>query len=78
MDGIAATEFDNVKCYEQGTVLGFNQSLRLVAPILAPLASTFLIGHRLLAPWACFPAAICMLGLWLCVRMPWEAAAQMS
>ena len=25
-----------------------------------------------------FPAAICMLGLWLCVRMPREAAVQMS
>ena len=37
-----------------------------------------LIGRRLLAPWAWFPAAICMLGLWLCVRMPREAAAQMS
>lgn len=46
--------------------------------ILAPLASTFLIGHRLLAPWAWFPAAICMHGLWLCVRMPREAAVQMS
>jgi len=78
LDGIAATEFDNVKCYEQGAVLGLNQSLQSVAQILAPLASTFLIGHRLLAPWAWFPAAICMLGLWLCVRMPREAPAQMS
>jgi hypothetical protein len=42
------------------------------------LASTFLIGHRLLAAWAWSPAAICMLDLWLCVRMPREAAVQMS
>ena len=68
----------SVERYEQGTVLGLNQSLQSVAQILAPLASTFLIGHRLLAPWAWFPAAICMLGLWLCVRMPREAAVQMS
>jgi MFS family permease len=68
----------SVERYEQGTVLGLNQSLQSVAQILAPLASTFLIGYRLLAPWAWFPAAICMLGLWLCVRMPREAAAQMS
>ena len=46
LDGIAATEFDNVKCYEQGAVLGLNQSLQSVAQILAPLASTFLIGRR--------------------------------
>jgi hypothetical protein len=45
-----------VERYEQGTVLGLNQSLQSVAQILAPLASTFLIGHRLLAPWAWFPA----------------------
>jgi len=67
----------SVERYEQGTVLGLNQSLQSVAQILAPLASTFLIGRRLLAPWAWFPAAICMLGLWLCVQMPREAAAQM-
>jgi hypothetical protein len=64
--------------YEQGTVLGLNQSLQSVAQILAPLASTFLIGRRLLAPWAWFPATICLLGLWLCMRMPREAAVQMS
>jgi len=68
----------SVERYEEGTVLGLNQSLQSVAQILAPLASTFLIGHRLLTPWAWFPAAICMLGLWLCVRMPREAAVQMN
>jgi hypothetical protein len=68
----------SVERYEQGTVLGLNQSFQSVAQILAPLASTSLIGHRLLAPWAWFPAAICMLGLWPCVRMPREAAVQMS
>jgi len=64
--------------YEQGTVLGLNQSLQSVGQILAPLASTFLIGHRLLAHWAWFPAAICMLGLWLGVQMPREAAGQIN
>lgn len=42
LDGIAATEFDNVKRYEQGTVLGLNQSLQSVAQILAPLAMRLL------------------------------------
>jgi predicted MFS family arabinose efflux permease len=59
----------SVERYEQGTVLGLNQSLQSVAQILAPLVGTFLIGHGLLAPWAWLPAAICALGLGLCLRM---------
>jgi DHA1 family tetracycline resistance protein-like MFS transporter len=57
---------------EQGTVLGLNQSLQSVGQILAPLAGTFLIGHSLLAAWAWFPAAICLVGTWLCFTMPKE------
>ena len=37
---------------------------------LCQLVSAPLLGRWLLAPWAWFPASICMLGLWLCVRMP--------
>ena len=51
--------------HERGMVMGVNQSLQSIALIFAPLVSTAIIGHDLLAYWAWLPSVFSALGLLL-------------
>lgn len=51
--------------FEQGAVLGLNQSLMSISSIVAPFIAGVLIDHRLLAAWALVAAAVSAIGLFL-------------
>ena len=66
-----------VSRYEQGTVLGLNQSLMAVAQIAAPALAGFLINRGWLSVWAATAATLAVVGL-LMSRKDAQLAAELK